>query len=260
MGYIKGLKCRECHRIYPTEAIYVCEFCFGSLEVDYDYDKIKSAVSREKIEKGPKSIWRYRELLPIDKEPTVGFHSGFTPLFKADNLARVLGMKELYVKDDSVCHPTLSFKDRVVAVALTRAKELGFIFQGFNLLATMTALENVVLAGDYAGLAMKDAMARARQLLNDVGLGERLDHFPSELSGGEQQRVAIARSLMNDGRMILADEPTGELDTKNSELIVGLLRDLVKRKHKTIVMVTHNEDLTRFCDRTIKIVDGVLAT
>ena len=126
MSYIKGLKCRECHRIYPTEAIYVCEFCFGSLEVDYDYDKIKSVISREKIEKGPKSIWRYRELLPIDKEPTVGFHSGFTPLFKADNLARVLGMKELYIKDDSVCHPTLSFKDRVVAVALTRAKELGF--------------------------------------------------------------------------------------------------------------------------------------
>ena len=126
MSYIKGLKCRECHRMYPTEAIYVCEFCFGSLEVDYDYDKIKSAISREKIEKGPKSIWRYRELLPIDKEPTVGFHSGFTPFFKADNLARVLGMKELYIKDDSVCHPTLSFKDRVVAVALTRAKELGF--------------------------------------------------------------------------------------------------------------------------------------
>ncbi len=126
MSYIKGLKCRECHRIYPTEAIYVCEFCFGSLEVDYDYDKIKSVISREKIEKGPKSIWRYRELLPIDKEPTVGFHSGFTPLFKSDNLARVLGMKELYIKDDSVCHPTLSFKDRVVAVALTRAKELGF--------------------------------------------------------------------------------------------------------------------------------------
>ncbi len=126
MSYVKGLKCRECHRTYPTEAIYVCEFCFGSLEVDYDYDKIKSVLSREKIEKGPKSIWRYRELMPIEAPPTVGFHAGFTPLFKADNLARVLGMKELYIKDDSVCHPTLSFKDRVVAVALTRAKELGF--------------------------------------------------------------------------------------------------------------------------------------
>ena len=126
MSYVKGLKCRECHRTYPAEAIYVCEFCFGSLEVDYDYDRIKSVLSREKIEKGPKSIWRYRELLPIEGPPTVGFHAGFTPLFKADNLARQLGMKELYIKDDSVCHPTLSFKDRVVAVALTRAKELGF--------------------------------------------------------------------------------------------------------------------------------------
>ena len=126
MSYIKGLKCRECHRTYKAEAIYVCEFCFGSLEVDYDYDAIRQVISREKIEKGPKSIWRYRELLPIEHEPTVGFHAGLTPLFKADNLAREFGMKELYIKDDSVCHPTLSFKDRVVAVALTRAKELGF--------------------------------------------------------------------------------------------------------------------------------------
>lgn len=126
MSYIKGLKCRECHRLYKAEAIYVCEFCFGSLEVDYDYDAIKSVLTREKIAEGPKSIWRYRELLPIEDRPTVGFHAGFTPLFKADNLARELGMKELYIKDDSVCHPTLSFKDRVVAVALTRAKELGF--------------------------------------------------------------------------------------------------------------------------------------
>ena len=126
MSYMKGLKCRECNRLYPAEAIYVCEFCFGSLEVDYDYDRIKADLTREKIQKGPKSIWRYRELLPIENNPTVGYHAGFTPLFKADNLAREFGMKELYIKDDSVCHPTLSFKDRVVAVALTRAKELGF--------------------------------------------------------------------------------------------------------------------------------------
>lgn len=140
-----------------------------------------------------------------------------------------------------------------------RAKELGFIFQGFNLIPTLTALENVMLAGDYAGLPNGTVTTRAKELLTEVGLGERMDHTPSELSGGEQQRVAIARSLMNDGRLILADEPTGELDTHNSEAIVNLLKDLVKRKNKTIVMVTHNEDLTRFCDRTIKIVDGKLA-
>lgn len=126
MSYVKGLKCRECHRVYKVEPIYVCEFCFGSLEVDYDYDGIKKAISKEKIAKGPSSIWRYRELLPIDKSPTLGFHSGFTPLFRAENLGREWGLKELYIKDDSVCHPTLSFKDRVVAVALTKAKEFGF--------------------------------------------------------------------------------------------------------------------------------------
>ncbi|MFA6909074.1 MAG: ABC transporter ATP-binding protein [Patescibacteria group bacterium] len=151
---------------------------------------------------------------------------------------------------------TLSDNER----ADLRAKQLGFIFQGFNLLSTLSAIENVMLAGDYAGLPSKETRERAEKLLGEVGLGERYDHTPNELSGGEQQRVAIARSLMNDGKLILADEPTGELDTKNSEIIVQLLKDLVKRKQKTIVMVTHNEDLTRFCDRTIKIVDGLVAS
>ena len=126
MSYVKGLKCRECAREYPKQALYVCEYCFGSLEVAYDYDGIKKNISREKILKGPKSLWRYRELLPIDGNPTAGFYSGFTPLVKADILAKEFGVKELYVKDDSVCHPTWSFKDRAVAVALSRARELGF--------------------------------------------------------------------------------------------------------------------------------------
>lgn len=145
------------------------------------------------------------------------------------------------------------------ALADLRARELGYIFQGFNLLSTLTAGENVMLAGEYAGIPSRKIRERAKELLFEVGLQERIDHYPTQLSGGEQQRVAIARSLMNDGRLILADEPTGELDTKNSERIVELLKELVKRKEKTIVMVTHNEELTRFCDRTIKIVDGVLA-
>jgi len=126
LTFVRGLKCRECGRSYPTDSIYVCEFCFGSLEVDYDYSAIKSALTREKIEKRPQTLWRYRELLPIDGEPTVGLYSGFTPLVKARNLAEALGVKELYIKDDTVCHPTLSFKDRVVAVALTKAREFGF--------------------------------------------------------------------------------------------------------------------------------------
>ncbi len=126
MSYVKGLKCRECGKEYPKAALYVCEFCFGSLEVDYDYEGIKKVISRERIEKGPLSIWRYKDLLPLDNEPTVGLYSGFTPLVKADALAKELGVKELYIKDDTVCHPTFSFKDRVVAVALSKARELGF--------------------------------------------------------------------------------------------------------------------------------------
>ncbi len=126
MGYVKGLKCRECGRQYATEPIYVCEFCFGSLEVDYDYDAIKKVITCQRIQSGPSSLWRYRDLLPIDGEPSVGFYSGFTPLVRADRLARELGVKEIFVKDDTVCHPTWSFKDRVVAVALSKAKEFGF--------------------------------------------------------------------------------------------------------------------------------------
>jgi len=126
MSLVKGLKCRECSRLYPKQAIYVCEYCFGSLEVDYDYDAIKKNLSREKIAAGPKSLWRYRELLPLDGEPTVGLTSGFTPFFRAKNLAKHLGVNELYIKDDSASHLTWSFKDRVVSVALSKARELGF--------------------------------------------------------------------------------------------------------------------------------------
>ncbi|MCI0470009.1 MAG: threonine synthase [Nitrospirae bacterium] len=126
MGYVNGLKCRECGREYPVDPIYVCEFCFGPLEVVYDYKKIKKILTRKNIEKRENSLWRYKELLPIDGEPQVGLRSGFTPLIKADNLSKALGVKNLYIKDDTVAHPTLSFKDRVVAVALTKAREFGF--------------------------------------------------------------------------------------------------------------------------------------
>lgn len=124
--FFSNLKCRECGRLYPKEAIHVCEYDFGPLEAAYDYDLIKKHISREKIESRPQSMWRYRELLPIEGEPTVGLQVGFTPLVKADRLAKALGVKEVYVKNDTVNYPTLSFKDRVVSVALSRAKELGF--------------------------------------------------------------------------------------------------------------------------------------
>ena len=128
MSYVKGLKCREtdCGRTYPKEALHICEHCFGKLEVDYDYEAIRGAVSREVIEKRPTNMWRYRELLPIDGEPTVGVEVGFTPFLRARNLERALGHSEVYVKNDAVNYPTLSFKDRVVSVALSKAKEFGF--------------------------------------------------------------------------------------------------------------------------------------
>lgn len=126
MSYVKGLKCRECSREYPVEPIYVCEFCFGPLEVVYDYKGIRKVLTKKRVEKREKTLWRYRELLPIDGEPQVGLDSGFTPLLRADNLAKALGMDSLYIKDDTVAHPSLSFKDRVVAVALTKAKEFSF--------------------------------------------------------------------------------------------------------------------------------------
>jgi threonine synthase len=126
MKKIKGLKCKECSKEYPAAALHVCEFCFGPLEVAYNYDFIKSRISKEKIMQGPKSLWRYVDLLPIEGEPTVGLNAGFTPLIHAKNLGAKLGLDALYLKNDTVNCLTLSFKDRVVAVALTRAKELGF--------------------------------------------------------------------------------------------------------------------------------------
>ncbi len=125
MAKIKALKCKECGREYPVEPLHVCEFCFGPLEVDYNYDEIKQNISKDKIKNGPNSLWRYIDLLPVEN-PTVGLNAGFTPLVKAENLGKELGLNNLYIKDDSVNHPTLSFKDRVVAVALSKAKEFGF--------------------------------------------------------------------------------------------------------------------------------------
>src|SRR6266478_4994152 len=125
-GYMRALKCRECGREYPLAATHVCEFDFGPLEVVYDYDRIKRSLTRAAIQSRPKSMWRYRELLPICGDPTVGFQVGFTPLVKADRLAKRLGIRELWIKNDTVNYPSLSFKDRVVSVALSRATELGF--------------------------------------------------------------------------------------------------------------------------------------
>ncbi|HEX2849559.1 MAG TPA: threonine synthase [Acidimicrobiales bacterium] len=125
MPFVEALRCRECHRTYPVEALHVCEFCFGPLEVAYDYDAIRASVSREKIAAGPTTIWRYADLLPASADNPVNLGAGFTPLVRADRLAAELGLGELWIKNDTL-NPTGSFKDRVVSVALTKARELGF--------------------------------------------------------------------------------------------------------------------------------------
>lgn len=122
----KALKCKECGAEYEPKAIHVCEFCFGPLEVSYNYEVLRQQVSRAKIAAGPNSIWRYRPLLPVATDNVIDVGTGMTPLLKANRLARRLGMKSLYIKNDAVNMPTLSFKDRVVSVALSRARELGF--------------------------------------------------------------------------------------------------------------------------------------
>jgi putative ABC transport system ATP-binding protein len=136
-----------------------------------------------------------------------------------------------------------------------RARKIGFVFQGFNLIATLSALENVMLAGQYAGLPSKEARSRARKILTDLGLEGRMGHRPNELSGGQEQRVAIARALINNPEIILADEPTGELDSKNSNEIVKLLKGL-SQKGQTILIVTHNLEVARKADKIIKMQDG----
>lgn len=140
-----------------------------------------------------------------------------------------------------------------------RAKMIGFIFQGFNLIPTLTALENVVLAGKYGGLKKSARVKHARELLEMLGLKDRVNHKPAELSGGQQQRVAIARALMNDPAIILADEPTGELDTKTSLEIMDTLKKLNKEHNKTFLIVTHNMEVAEACKKIIRLRDGLNA-
>jgi threonine synthase len=125
MKFVSGLVCHLCGKTYPPKASWVCTDCLGPLEVHYDYAAVRKVISRELIESRPSSLWRYQELLPVES-PKTGFNSGFTPLVRATRLARELGVAEVFIKDDSVNHPTFSYKDRVVSVAATRAVELGF--------------------------------------------------------------------------------------------------------------------------------------
>jgi putative ABC transport system ATP-binding protein len=143
-------------------------------------------------------------------------------------------------------------------LADVRNKEIGFDFQSFNLLPITSALENVALPLVYAGIPKKDRLAQAQEALESVGLGDRVDHKPNELSGGQRQRVAIARALVNNPSIVLADEPTGNLDSKSSYEIMELF-DAIHHKGNTVVMVTHEEDIAARAKRTIRMIDGKIA-
>jgi len=126
MPFAKNLVCRECGKKYPLEPLTACEDCFGPLELDYDYEAIQKFLSREIVQERPPNMWRYKEFLPLSEPPKVGFDVGFTPLIRAKRLGDILGLKNLYIKNDAVNHPTLSFKDRVVSVSISKAIEFGF--------------------------------------------------------------------------------------------------------------------------------------
>ena len=143
-------------------------------------------------------------------------------------------------------------------LARLRGREVGFIFQGFNLVPTMSALENVALAAEYAGASRRSASVVAHALLEEVGLGDRVRYLPSELSVGQQQREAIARALVNGPSIVMGDEPTGDLDTATSDDIVALMRDVNRAKETTFIIVTHNPEVARACDRTVRMRDGVV--
>jgi putative ABC transport system ATP-binding protein len=142
-------------------------------------------------------------------------------------------------------------------LAEVRNKEIGFVFQTFNLLPRSTALDNVILPLVYAGMTKHERMERAKQVLEQVGLGDRMHHKPNELSGGQRQRVAIARALVNRPAIILADEPTGNLDSKTSIEIMGLFEEIHK-KGNTIIVVTHEEDIAKHAHRIVRLKDGLV--
>ena len=160
MAYVTGLRCRECAREYPIEPLNVCDFCFGPLEVVYDYDAIAKVIDKSRIQSGPPTMWRYQDLLPVDGAGAVDLHTGFTPLIRARNLGQRLGLDELYVKNDSV-NPTFSFKDRVVSVASTKALEFEF--------DTLACASTGNLAGSVAAHAAKAGMKG--YILHSLGPG-----------------------------------------------------------------------------------------
>jgi putative ABC transport system ATP-binding protein len=159
---------------------------------------------------------------------------------------------EIYLEHRNIAHLSES------ELAKIRGKKIGFIFQTFNLIPTLTAKENIMLPMIFQGVPYQKRKQRAENLLKMVGLEDRMDHKPTELSGGQQQRVAIARALANDPEVIIADEPTGNLDSKTSRLVIDFLCRMHEKEKKTIVMVTHDKDMAKYAERIEHLKDGVI--
>lgn len=174
-------------------------------------------------------------------------------------LMNVLGCLDTPTKGSYVLNGTEVGQLNDQELSAIRNKEIGFVFQTFNLLPRLTALENVALPLVYAGIGKKERLERARQSLEEVGLGNRITHRPNELSGGQRQRVAIARALVNKPSLLLADEPTGNLDSKTTAEIMQLI-DEIHRKGNTIIVVTHEEEIAHHARKVIRLRDGMVDT
>jgi putative ABC transport system ATP-binding protein len=172
-------------------------------------------------------------------------------------LMNILGCLDKPTKGQYVLNGTDVSRMNEDQLATVRNEEIGFVFQTFNLLARLTGIENVALPLIYAGIKKSERTRRAESILQAVGLGHRMHHKPNELSGGERQRVAVARALINDPSIILADEPTGNLDTRTSYEIMELFEE-IHRKGNTVIIVTHEEDIARYAHRIIRIRDGII--
>lgn len=172
-------------------------------------------------------------------------------------LMNILGCLDTPTKGDYILNGIHVSEMTDNELAEVRNKEIGFVFQTFNLLPRSSSLENVALPLVYAGVSRQEREERARKTLENVGLGNRVDHKPNELSGGQRQRVAVARALINNPSIILADEPTGNLDTKTSVEIMGLLEDIHARGN-TIILVTHEEDIAQHAHRIVRMRDGLI--
>lgn len=213
-----------------------------------------------------KDLYKYYEL---DKENVVKALQGVNLQIKKgefvaiigpsgsgkSTLMHILGALDNHTKGKVFLEGEEISNKKVSNLYKIRGERIGFVFQGFNLISSMTALENVMLAVDYSG-RKTDAKSESQKILTDVGLGKRQNHQPSKLSGGESQRVAIARALVNKPAIVLADEPTGELDTQTSLEIIKLMKNLNEKEGQTFVIVTHNPEVAKVCDRIINIRDG----